>query len=266
MARRDVRRSRQIPGRVVTTVADLERAGYDTWTSDESTTIAGWTLHATDGFTRRVNCATAVGAPDTSPSARTAINEWLIDRGAALVVRVTPLISPDTVEAITTDWGYHRVDETAVMAAPATESPQPDGVMVDRIDTAGFFTQINELNNRQDSSQPAWKRLLGRVADRGAGVTIGDIGVGLVVASPPYAAIYSVAVAPQARRQGHARSLMAAATNWAVDQGCDTMFLQVLGTNDPALGLYRTLGYGEAYRYSYLEPVQRDSIPAIDGC
>lgn len=250
----------------MTTVADLERAGYDTWTSDESTAIAGWTLHATDGFTRRVNCATAVGAPDTSPAARAAVNQWLTDRGAALVVRLTPLISPDTVEAITAGWDYRRVDETAVMAAAATKTPQPDDVVVDRIDTPRFFTQINELNDRRDSSQPAWKRLLERVADRAAGVTIGDVGVGLVVASPPYAAIYSVAVAPDARRQGHARSLMAAATNWAVDRGCDTMFLQVLGTNNPALGLYRTLGYDEIYRYSYLEPATDGTPTAIDGC
>ena len=29
----------------MTTVADLEHAGYDTWSSDDSIEIAGWTLH-----------------------------------------------------------------------------------------------------------------------------------------------------------------------------------------------------------------------------
>lgn len=250
----------------MTTVADLERAGYDTWTPDESIALSGWTLHAADGFTRRVNCATAEGSPDISPDARQEVERWLTDRGGALVVRVTPLLAPETVAAIAEGWKYHQVDETVVMTAPATKTVQPDDVVVRRIQAPEFFHQINELNDRRDASRPAWRRLLERVADRAAGVTIGDVGVGLVVASGPFAAIYSVAVAPQARRQGHARSLMAAATNWAVDQGCETMFLQVLGTNDAALGLYRTLGYNEIYRYSYLEPVVPNAVDAIDGC
>lgn len=247
-------------------VADLERAGYDTWTPDESTTLSRWTLHAADGFTRRVNCATAEGSPDTSPTVREDMQRWLTERGGALVVRVTPLLSADTVEAIKADWNYQLVDPTVVMTASASKTEQPGDVVVHRIDTPEFFHHINELNNRRDSSQPAWRRLLGRVADRAAGVTIGDIGVGLVVASGRYAAIYSVAVDPKVRRQGHARSLMAAATNWAVNEGCDSMFLQVLATNDAALGLYGALGYAEVYRYGYLEPVVAETADAIDGC
>jgi ribosomal protein S18 acetylase RimI-like enzyme len=59
---------------------------------------------------------------------------------------------------------------------------------------------------------------------------------------------------------------MAAATNWAVNEGCDSMFLQVLATNDAALGLYGALGYAEVYRYGYLEPVVAETADAIDGC
>ncbi len=238
----------------MTSVEELERAGYDTWTPEESTDVAGWTLHAAGGFTRRVNCATAAGMPDTSPASRRIIEQWLTDRGGALVVRVTPLLAHAAVETIEAEWGYRNVDETIVMTAPATAISQDAGVAFEPVDSESFFDRLNELNDREDAHAHAWRRLLGRVADRAAGVSIGELGAGIVVRSGKYAAVYSVAVSPSARRQGLASRLMSAATDWAVSNGCETMFLQVSASNEGALSLYRALGYTEAYRYSYLVP------------
>lgn len=247
-------------------VADLEQAGYDTWTSDAATEMHGWTMHATDGFTRRVNCAVANGAPDTSPDARTEIDQWLTDRGAALVVRVTPLLSDSTVASVTSEWSYRSVDDTVVMTAPVLTDSHPADVVTSNVNDDDFFELISGLNDRRPSSAPAWRRLLDRVSDRAAGVTIGSVGAGIVVASGRFAAVYSVAVSPQARRAGVARRLMIGATNWAADQGCDTMFLQVLGTNSGALALYDTIGYAAVYRYQYLEPIGENFDASIDGC
>lgn len=250
----------------MTSIADIERAGYDTWTSDSSVDMDGWTLHATDGFTRRVNCATAIGTPDTSEDARSRLDQWLTERGGALVVRVTPLLDASTVADVTSGWGYRPIDDTIVMSAPIVSRSRPDDVVTRRVDDDGFFRSVSDLNDRKPSSAPAWRRLLGRVSDRAAGVTIDDVAAGIVVASGRYAAVYSVAVAPTARRQGMASRLMAASTNWAAQQGCDTMFLQVLGTNTGALALYETLGYSEIYRYHYLEPTSVTVDQTIDGC
>ena len=250
----------------MTTVADLERAAYDTWTADESIGVAGWRLFAADGFTRRVNCATAVGDPDTSPAARTALSDWLTARGAAPVVRVTPLVGRTTVKAVVADWGYHSVDDTVVLTAPVRPGPETGAVRIVDVASGEFFADLSGFNGRKASSEPAWQRLLERVADRSAGLWIPGVGVGLVVASGGLAGVYSVAVAERERRQGHASDIMAAAHWWAADAGCDTIFLQVLGTNAPALAMYATLGFSERYRYQYLEPVDGDTDDVIDGC
>lgn len=249
----------------MTTVAELEKAAYDTWTPDRSTRIGDWCLYATDGFTRRVNCATAHGSPGVDGQTREAVQAWLNDNGAALVVRVTPLLSDDTQATISTNWGFEPFDETVVMAAPAEASYDESIRLVDVGDNA-FFADINRLNDRSDSSVPAWKRLLERVRMRAAGIWVPDVAAGLVVCSGNLAAVYSVAVHPDHRREGIARRMMQSATAWAVDRGADTMFLQVHGENDAAIGLYDALGYQEQYRYWYLQQPNDTATASIDGC
>ncbi len=247
-------------------IADLERALYDTWTSDETTRIAGWTLHSNGGFTRRVNCATAVGSPDTDPDALDAISAWLTERGGAPIVRVTPLLSHETVEAVVTRWGYRTFDDTVVMTGPVSTIAAPGDIEVVPVTDEGFFTDINVLNHRAASSQQAWRRLLARITDRAAGLRVPGVGAALVATSGRIAEVYSVAVAPEARRRGIARSIMGTATAWAAERGCDTMSLQVLGTNSAALALYDRLGYREVYRYHYLQPREEGFDAKIDGC
>jgi ribosomal protein S18 acetylase RimI-like enzyme len=76
---------------------------------------------------------------------------------------------------------------------------------------------------------------------------------------PRYASIASEAyierlvVAPDFRRQGMARRLLAAAEEFARDAGKKTVGLHVSGNNLPALRLYENEGYEEIYRQrSYL--------------
>jgi len=68
------------------------------------------------------------------------------------------------------------------------------------------------------------------------------------------ASLFSLAVSQERRRTGVATKVMNAAFTWASSRDADTLFLQVLGTNLPALTLYEHLGFEEVYRYHYLQP------------
>ena len=235
-------------------VAAIEEAGYDTWTADETTEMAGWTLYSNGGFTRRVNCATASGSPASDPDTRGVVNEWLSKRGGRSVVRVTPQLSASTIAAVTDGWGYVPMDDTVVMTKPTGLSPGPEGVQVVGCDDPGFLSDVAALNQRPDSSFDAWGRMMTRVTHRAAGLWVPSQAVGLVVKSGEFVAVYSVAVAPEDRRKGLARAIMGAADVWATERNCATSFLQVVGNNQRALALYETLGFTEVYRYHYLEP------------
>lgn len=58
-----------------------------------------------------------------------------------------------------------------------------------------------------------------------------------------HAHIFLVYVAPEHRRRGIGSALMQEAETWAKDRGDRQIGLQVFLTNQPALNLYRKLGY-----------------------
>ena len=58
-----------------------------------------------------------------------------------------------------------------------------------------------------------------------------------------YFVLYDLFVAPSARRQGIARALMNAASEWAKAQGAARLDLETARDNYPGQALYRDLGY-----------------------
>jgi [ribosomal protein S18]-alanine N-acetyltransferase len=60
--------------------------------------------------------------------------------------------------------------------------------------------------------------------------------------------ILTLAVRPAAQRQGVGRALMQAAIAQAVADGAESMSLEVATDNEPALALYRGLGFAEIGR------------------
>ena len=57
------------------------------------------------------------------------------------------------------------------------------------------------------------------------------------------ASLLSLWVAPNARRQGVSRILIGAVTDWARQQGCKQLSLDVADANAPAIALYDRLGF-----------------------
>ena len=58
-----------------------------------------------------------------------------------------------------------------------------------------------------------------------------------------YFVLYDLFIAPSARRQGIARALMNAASEWAKAQGAARLDLETARDNYPGQALYRDLGY-----------------------
>jgi N-acetylglutamate synthase len=63
-----------------------------------------------------------------------------------------------------------------------------------------------------------------------------------------------IEVDPERRRQGLARTIMAALLEWGAERGASTAYLQVLGHNEAALALYGSMGFETHHAYAYLTP------------
>jgi ribosomal protein S18 acetylase RimI-like enzyme len=76
--------------------------------------------------------------------------------------------------------------------------------------------------------------------------------------SPDSIYLYSLWLDPIARGQGLARSLVAAAVDWARDQRVRTVRLRVATDNSAARAVYESLGFAEAAVAGTVEP--RDEV------
>lgn len=78
------------------------------------------------------------------------------------------------------------------------------------------------------------------------------------------AELLTIAVAPEARRRGLGRALLAEAEAGAVHRHAGRMFLEVADGNAAAIGLYRSAGYTESGRRTgYYRPPDAPRIDAL---
>ncbi len=80
-------------------------------------------------------------------------------------------------------------------------------------------------------------------------ILVGDVAgfaLGRVIADE--AEVLTIAVAPERRRKGVARHLLADLEDAARRRGADTCFLEVAADNRAAIGLYHSAGYAEVGR------------------
>ena len=65
---------------------------------------------------------------------------------------------------------------------------------------------------------------------------------------------HNVVTRAERRGQGFGGAAMRAALNWTREAGAELAVLQVVSDNEPAAGLYHSLGFAEVYRYHYRQP------------
>lgn len=235
-------------------VEALESASYSMWSPDEEAEIDGWIARACGGFTRRLNSATGTAAATGGPATHDRLSAWFRDRGLPPALRVTPMMDDGLTDRVAADWGSVPSGRTLVMVTDSLPTGEVAGADVVEPDTPGFLERLIDLNGRPRAHLANYRRVIARLGGSCMGVAVGTSAVGLVAVSGNLSSVYSVAVAPEARRTGRATAIMRRAAAWAAESGAESQVIQVLESNLPAVDLYRGLGFGVAYRYAYLEP------------
>lgn len=181
------------------------------------------------------------------------------DFGRPLIFRLTPL-APQALRDRLASLGWREFEESIVMTCD-----------LGALDFAGLVEQLP----LQDHGKwiDAYLMASGEDASRKPGLaeilSATEPATGLfVVASSEGAAssvvrcvhelglagIFDLATLPQLRARGLGRKALLTALYWAQRQGANQAWLQVVADNEPALSLYRSLGFAECYRYSYWTP------------
>lgn len=150
--------------------------------------------------------------------------------------------------------GYRRESPTVIMeiaAAALTDLPVPPVMAFAIWPPLAIQREIWAAGNidpaRQaviDRAAPPRTAILGRIEDRAAGAAFVAIHDGVAM-------LHALEILPGWRRKGLAGWMMRQASFWAVEGGVDRLALAVSRSNEPALALYRRMGFREVAGYGY---------------
>ncbi|MEY3295664.1 MAG: hypothetical protein RLZZ451_1712 [Pseudomonadota bacterium] len=242
----------------------VEDAGLNASAPPGQWWIDGWLVRTLPGKARRARCVNAL-MPGVLPlDERIAAAEAACARaGVPLIFRITPFTQPADLPAALQARGFAPVDPTRVLVAttlPAKAPPPvPAGLRLEPLDGEAFAEAVGALRGSPPEHRRSHALRLAHSPVPYRGLVLRRPGDGAVMAcgqaatEAPLAGLYDVFTHPEARNQGLARLLCEHLLSLGASLGATMAYLQVDAANDPALAVYRRLGFVDGYGYEYLE-------------
>ncbi|WP_425283280.1 GNAT family N-acetyltransferase [Martelella endophytica] len=240
-------------------VRRLEAMGLRAWPARNVLYDGAWQLRLTAGHpSKRLNSMSVL---DQSDIADVDIRFEKARRhyaafGRPLIVRQTPLTPSALIEHLT-DAGAKPFDETLVMTLDLRSfSADEDIELIPSQDVGRFVDAALKVNPVEGLTKAGLAEVVTAIKPAHGFFIREDkqgepIAAGLCVHDFDMAGIEALAVAESARREGHGRFLAGGMLRWLKSRNAGSVWLQVTASNAPAIALYQSLGFAEAYRYRY---------------
>lgn len=236
----------------------LEELTMNAWPALHTIYYDGWVLRSANGYTRRANSVAALYPGELALSEKIVYCEHLYALyGQRTIFKMTPA-TPAELDRTLAEHGYAEEAPSTVMFMPDAEAvaaPDYPDVRIDTALTPRWADEYISLGGTVATNVPTMISMLTTVRFPQAFLTLqqGDqpIAVGMVTVERGFACFNDILVAESVRGQGIGGQLMRHLTQWARTQGAQHGYLQVLRDNTPAVRLYSSLGFREAYPYWY---------------
>lgn len=244
--------------------AELTAVAARGWPAPETAEAGGWLCRAAEGWTARANCAVPGAAalgPDAPPPDLERLTAWYAERGLPPRLQlVTGAEDGQELLAAELDRRGWRAERHAVLRvaplAPLADAPADPRVRLHRELTEEW---LRGYPNADRNPAAARRVLPAGPSVRFATVPDPDGGgrpaaVGRCVVEGRWAGFAAIEVAPEHRRRGLARAVMAELARAALAEGAGAAYLQVERGNTAARGLYDRLGFTDHHHYHYRRP------------
>jgi ribosomal protein S18 acetylase RimI-like enzyme len=168
---------------------------------------------------------------------------------------LTGLEHPDC-DAVLADLGLSEFDPSLGMVAALPSDLEADpSVRFERAAKRRWITDAAAAQAADRADPDRLGRIVRMIRQPAAFATLsidGEDGAwGLAVAERGYVGLYDIVVGPTLRGLGLGRRLVTSLMAWGGDAGASTAYLQVREANEVATGLYGSLGFSTAYRYTH---------------
>ena len=236
-------------------IVALERISTRAWPAARGTSIGGWRLHASAGFSGRINACWPLEETglDAGQSVA-AVEDWYEASGLPCLFKVVERgCWPTDLTRRLRARGYRPRTETLMMIGPAGGRADPEVKLGDTVDETFASVFAATAADPGDAAERLatlaripMPRVFARLDMAGSPSAIGACAV-----EGGWAGVFAMRTDPSHRRQGLARRILAVLLASAGAAGAKRAWLQVEADNGGAIELYRAAGFEEAYRYSY---------------
>lgn len=237
----------------------LEEVSLNAWPAIQTVLYDGWVLRFANGYTRRANSVYPLYESSLPLDDKIALCEQAYQaQGLPPIFKLTEHARHGDVDTVLAQRGYRADAHSAVQTMNLVEMlpfQTPPGFVSFATLTDDWLTSYCALSNAPHEHLAPMRQILSLMVPPhrfGMMVVAGEpVACGLVVREREYVGFYDIVVAKEKRGQGYGRAIMQGLLELGQRMGATRAYLQVMLNNQPALGLYASLGFREAYRYWY---------------
>ncbi|HEX3826589.1 MAG TPA: GNAT family N-acetyltransferase [Sporichthyaceae bacterium] len=242
------------PAGTAARIRDLQRIAALGWPALHTARLGGWLLRASAGWTLRANSVLTSAPPGTAmDQALDFVTDWYADRGLPVVFSIPDLLEPELWPALDARGWPPTSRRILVMVAAMAALPPGTSVAPVRLAAAPDDGWLGCYRSLGETPAAAVRVLTGnqtavfaaiRVDEAVAAIARGTLDEG-------WLGLSAVETAPEARRRGLAKQVVRALVEHGRAAGARQVYLQVADDNEPAIALYRGLGFAEHHAYRY---------------
>lgn len=234
------------------------------WPALSTSYDGDWVIRLAEGHTKRANSVTCLGSDSSDLDRRIDRTEAIFVRhGLPPVFRISPL-APKALSNTLNRRGWDTFDESLVMTLDLTADVIQDAICPSEIEAAldvtdrpdaAWLEACRRIDGLSEASLRTFSLMLRRLLPKaGYGrLSVDDdiVALALAVVDVELVGLFDVMTAKEQRRRGFSRHLLSQLLSFGHQQGATHGWLSVAALNDPAVALYRSLGFVEVYRYHY---------------
>ena len=243
---------------MIDTIRTIEEHALNAWPAPQQLFYDGWVLRFANGYTRRANSVNPLYPSDGRPVTQKIeqCRNLYQAQHLPLVSRLTPLTQPKNLDALLADQGFAKHSPTSVQvlelhSVPTANTP---GFHFEPALSSVWEAEFERLHGPPANSE-AHRVILQTILPRCCFATLTAettvVACGLGVLENQHLGLFDIVTAQSHRRRGFGQLLVTNMLHWAKNQGATTAYLQVETGNNPALKLYKKIGFQELYQYWY---------------
>ena len=238
-------------------IRHCEEITFNSWPALATLHVDGWIARFAHGVTGRSNSLNAL-CPGRRPLEDILgyVAPFYAARQLPMNLRLTPLCPQGTREAVIAK-GWRIEKESHVLCAPLSGSLEVDGrVAISPASSEHWRRQYIKANPRFDPQRLGTIAAIHAAILPKTGFAIleeeGEVlALGLAVVEGAAVSLHEIATMGNVRGRGIGRRLVGSLLAWAFQEGATQAILQVQGDNEPAIKLYKSLGFAHVYDYAY---------------